>query len=152
MSPIGKKFNDVVTMELNKFQDVSFTHLIDLFTRYSKVQVIHRKIPQVVVKAFITEWLAMGLGAPNRVLVYSGSEFYNALYIEVMEQYNVETITTWENSPWINSICERNHAVIDLMVQKMLEEQPKLELEIALSNAVNAKKLSNKSMALYQSS
>ena len=137
--PLAKKFSDVVAMDLKKFQNVYFIHFIDLFTRYSTAQVIQIKVPQVVVKAFITEWIAMELGAPNRVLVDNGGEFDNEIYIEAMEQYNVEPITTEANSPWSNRICERNHAVIDLVVQQMLEEQPKLELEIALSNAVNAK-------------
>ena len=50
-------------------------------------------------KAFITEWISMGLGAPNRVFVDNHSEFDNAIYIEVMEQYNVEPITAGANSP-----------------------------------------------------
>ena len=125
--PLAKKFNDLVAMYLKKFQNVYFIQFID------------------VVKAFIIDWIAMGLGTPNRVLVDNLGEFDNAIYIQAMEQYNVELITTRANSPWSNSICERNHAVIDLMVPKTQEEQPKLELEIALSGAVNTKKLSNES-------
>ena len=81
----------------------------------------------------------MGMGAPNKVLVDNGKEFDNPVYTEAMEQYNIEPITTGANSPWTNGICEIKHAVVDLMVQKMLEEQSSLELEVALSNAVNAK-------------
>ena len=89
MSPIGEKFNDVVAMDLKQFQNVYFIHFIDLFTRYRKAQVVQRKVPQVVVKAFTTEWIAVEMGAPNRVFVDNGGEFDNAIYIEAMEQYNV---------------------------------------------------------------
>ena len=56
-----------------------------------------------------------------------------------MEQYKIEPMTTAANSPWSNGICERNHAVIDCMVLKMMEENSKLDLDIALASAVNAK-------------
>ena len=136
---MAKKFDYVVTRDLKQFQNVYFIHFINLFTRYSKAQVIPRKTPQVVVKAFITELIAIGLGAPNKVLIDNGGEFDDPAYIEAMEQYNIEAITTGGNSPWRNGICERNHTVVDLMVQKSLEEQPSLEPEVAPSNAVNAK-------------
>lgn len=42
-------------------------------------------------------------------------------------------------SPWQNGICERNHAVVDNCVAKILEDQPDLNLELALAWAVNAK-------------
>ena len=114
--PVEKKFNDVVAMDLKQFQNVyfHFIHFIDFFTRCSKTQVIPRKTLQVVVEAFITEWIAMGLGAPNKVLVDNGGESDNPVYIEAMEQYNIEAITTGANSPWSNGICGRNYSVVDL--------------------------------------
>ncbi|CAC5379708.1 unnamed protein product [Mytilus coruscus] len=52
---------------------------------------------------------------------------------------NIEVINTAAYSPFQNGICERNHAVVDDCVAKILEDQPKLNLEIALAWAVNAK-------------
>ena len=112
MSPIGKIFNDVVDMDLKTFQIVYFIHFIYLFTRYRKAQVIHRKILHAVVKAFIAEWIAMELGAPNRVLIDNGGEFDNAMNIEAVEQYNDEPITAGVNSPWSNCICETMQLLI----------------------------------------
>ena len=40
---------------------------------------------------------------------------------------------------WQNGICERNHYIIDVCVEKMLEENPRMNLEVALAWAVNAK-------------
>ena len=56
-----------------------------------------------------------------------------------MEQYNLEVCATGALSPWSNGTCERDHAVINVMVDKMLEEVPKMKIEIALANAISAK-------------
>ena len=76
---------------------------------------------------------------PNKVLVDNGSEFDNPEYLDAMAQYNVEVMATAASSPWSNGICERNHAVVDIVVQKILEEQPAIDIEMALANAVSAK-------------
>ena len=118
-----------------------FIHFINLFTRFSRAQVIHRKTQETVVNAFITSWIANGLGAPRNVLVDNGREFDNSLYSEaiLMEQYNIEVCANGASFPWSNRTCERNPAVIDLMVDKMLEENPKMKIEVALANAISAK-------------
>ena len=54
-----------------------FIHFIDLFTRFSRAQVIHRITPETVVNALITSWIANGLGAPGKVIVDNGGEFDN---------------------------------------------------------------------------
>ena len=79
------------------------------------------------------------MGAPNKVLVDNGVEFDNPELLETMEQFNIEVCATAAYSPWSNGTCERNHAVVDLMVNKMLEESPGLKLDIALAHAVNVK-------------
>ena len=58
-----------------------------------------------------------------------------------MAQFNVEVMATSASSFWSNGICERNHAVVDRTVQKILEEEPKIDIEFALAtlNAVSAK-------------
>ena len=76
-------------------------------------------------------------GPPNKVLV--DGEFKNPDILEAMEQFNIEVCVTAAYSPWSKGTCERNHAVVDFMVNKMLEESPKLKLDIALAHAINAK-------------
>ena len=53
--------------------------------------------------------------------------------------FNVEVCNTGADSPWQNGICERNHAVINLRVEKMLEDEQTLYLEAAVTWAVNVK-------------
>ena len=92
-----------------------------------------------MVNAFTTSWIADGLGAPRKVLVDNGGEFDNPLYLEAMEQYNIEVCATGASYHWSNGTCERNHAVIDLMVDKMLEEDPMMKIEVVPANTISAK-------------
>ena len=47
-----------------------------------------------MVNAFITSWIANDLGSPGRVLKDIGGEFDNPLYLEAMEQHNIEVCAT----------------------------------------------------------
>ena len=140
-APLSKNFNDVIAMDLKILlhQKLYIIYFIDLFTRFIKGCTLKRKTPDVVVESFITTWIASGFGSPRKVLVDNGGEFDNALYLEAMEQYGIEVCATGAHSPWSNGVCERNHHVVDLMIMKMLEEEPRMK--VALANAVTAKKL-----------
>ena len=133
--PLATRFNKVVAMDLKKFGDVYFLHLIDLFTRFCKSKVIMRKIPSVIIDRLITEWIR----ALDKFLIDNGSESDNESYHEFSEYFNVEICATGAQSPWSNRICERNHYVIDVCVQKLREEDPNVNLNVALAWAVNAK-------------
>ena len=60
-------------------------------------------------------------------------------YLAVMEAYYIEVCATGAGSPWSNGICEWNHQVVDVMVQKIQEDFPKMDINLILSNAVSAK-------------
>ena len=68
-----------------------------------------------------------------------GGEFANNLYKEMVAHFNVGVCNTGVESPLQNGICERNHVVIDPCVEKMLEDDQTLSLEVTLAWAVNAK-------------
>ena len=42
--------------------------------------------------------------------------------------FNVKVCNTGAESPWQSGICQRNHAVIDPCVDKMLEDDQTLSL------------------------
>ena len=137
---LANKFNQVIAIDLKHFKEgVYFFHLIDLFSRFSLSQVITRKLTSVIVDAVIKMWIASGFGAPRKFLIDNGGEFANNLYKEMAAHFNVEVCNTGAESPWQNGICERNHAVIDLCVEKMLEDDQTLSSEVALAWAENAK-------------
>ena len=138
--PLATRFNETVAMDLKEFKPgIYFLHIIDIYTRFSLAKVIKRKLPSVIVDNVILMWIASGLGAPEKFLTDNGGEFCNEVYKEMAEQFNVQVCTTGAQSPWSNGICERNHAVTDAAVCKMMEDDPHMSIETALAWAVNAK-------------
>ena len=53
---------------------------------------------------------------------YRHYELANNLYKETAANFNVKVCNTGEENPWQNGIHERNYAVIDLSVEKMLQD------------------------------
>ena len=47
-------------------------------------------------------------------------------------------------SPWMNGSCERAHATVDRLVEKILEENPKTDLQKAVDLAYFVKKIESK--------
>ena len=140
--PLARDFNEVVTMDLKVWdtkKNIYFLHLIDMATRFSISTVIHKKDKQVIIDKIIQKWIGTGLGCPGKFLADCGGEFANEEFLDVCENLNITVMNTAAESPFSNGLCERNHAVIDEMVHKMLEDYPKCPLEIALSWAVHAK-------------
>ncbi|VDI71372.1 Hypothetical predicted protein [Mytilus galloprovincialis] len=87
-------------------------------------------------------WIGSRMGPPKRFLADNGGEFANEIFCDMCANLNIDIMNTAANSPWQNGICERNHAVVDDCVSKILEIQPKLHLEVALLWAFNAKTFS----------
>ena len=138
---MAKEVNDIVALDLKVYKqsDIYFLHMIDLATRFSRSSIIRSKDPNEVVESIIVTWLGSGLGAPMKFLCDNGAEFANNTFLDLCENMNIEVMHTSAYSPFSNGVCERNHAVIDDMVYKIMAEQPELKLEIALAWAVNAK-------------
>ena len=137
--PMATKFNEVVALDLKQFTGINgyVIYMIDMFSRFCKARVIPNKRPETVVKAFTMEWIAAGMGPPGKILVDNGGEFANNELNDLSEQLNFEVCVTSAYSPWSNGLCERNHAVIDKSVLKMMYEG--FPLKIALVWSINAK-------------
>jgi len=58
---------------------------------------------------------------------------------DMAENLNIHVINTAAQSPWQNGICERNHAVVDCCLEKILEDNPTINRDVALAWAINAK-------------
>ena len=52
----------------------------------------------------------------------NGGGFNNELYKEMTELLNIEVLSTAGESLWSNGIAERHNAIIDNMLEKILEE------------------------------
>ena len=139
--PLATEFNGVVVMDLKEKVKgkVWYLHLIDAATRFSVSNVIYNKKPATVIDKIMTSWIGAGFGAPAKFLADNGGEFANAEYRDMCENLNVECCNTAAYSPWQNGLCERNHAVVDEMVEKLLADTPAMPIEVALVWAVHAK-------------
>ena len=84
-------------------------------------------------------WVGCGMGAPKKFLADNGGEFPNEEYRDICDNFNVEVLKTGSQSPWQNGLCERNHAVVDRCLEKILEDKKGIKLDIALAYAINAK-------------
>ncbi len=139
--PLATKFNEVVAMDLKEWKkgSIYFLHLIDMATRFSLACVIKQKTPSTIINKIMTLWIGNGMGAPKKFLADNGGEFANDEFRDMAENLNIEVWNSAGLSPWQNGLCERNHAVVDDCVRKILGDNPKLDLEVALVWALNAK-------------
>ena len=126
-------------MKEYKKGDTYFLHMVDMATRFSKSCVTKSKDPKEIVEKIMETWLGTGLGAPVKFLCDNGGEFANNIFMDMCENMNIQVKHTAAYSPFSNGLCERNHAVIDEMIAKIMTEQPDLSLKVALAWAVNAK-------------
>ena len=58
---------------------------------------------------------------------------------ELGNQYGINIKQTAAYSSWANGLNERNHATIDIMMEKMLEDLPNVDENTALQYAVSAR-------------
>ena len=109
--------------------------MIDVVTQYARAAFIKNNTKETVVEKIMELWLPL-FGAADVFLMDNGGEFANDELQERGNQFGINIKHTAGYSPWANSLNERNHATIDFMMEKMLEDSPKLDEAIALHYAV----------------
>ena len=117
--------------------DDDYLYFINLFTRFCKSNVIRRKNPKV--DSIATKRIGAGFGPPKKFLV--DNEKYRELAIEIC--------ATAAYTLWSNDILEKRHYVLDVCVLKMMEEDPKMEVNMVLTWAVRANTLDIVQFSLY---
>ena len=138
--PEANSFCELVVMDLKVWRmGLYILHIIDAFSRLSISAVIRRKTPQTVAHQFLLKWVGSGFGFPKRMKCDSGGEFNNEKICELGNCVGIEIQSTAAESPWMNGLCERNHAVTDRCLEKILHDDPKVPIEVALAYACNAK-------------
>ena len=81
-------------------------------------------------------WIGSGLGAPRKFF----ADNWNEEYWDTCENLNIEMMRTAAGSPWANGLCEQTHCVTDrCSLEKILEDDPEMPLNIALAWGINAK-------------
>ena len=137
--PMATRFNQCVTMDLKKWKNCYIVYFIDFMSRLCIARKIMRKLPGEVVQAFMSGWLASGYGIPEEILVDNGGEFTAEEIKEFTSILNIKVNTTASHSPFSNGLCERNHAVMDSMLEKLEYEHPNTPLDDLISWACAVK-------------
>ena len=141
-APLSQEVNSTVAMDLKiwpKFNSI-ILYITCLFSRYTMGVVIPDKKPESVVKAFMDNWVLGFFGVPKHaVMVDNGGEFNNPQVKSMCEKLNLKLITTGALSPWQNGIVERNHSVVDQIILRMKEDNPKATIRELLRSALFAK-------------
>ncbi|XP_066921692.1 uncharacterized protein [Clytia hemisphaerica] len=130
------KFNEVVSIDLKERNGKHILYLIDMVTRYTRADFFKSKEKHVVISKIIELWLPI-FGAANTFHMDNGGEFANDEMRELGNQFGISIKHTAAYSPWANGLNERNHCTIDIMMEKMLEDNPKLSESLALQYATS---------------
>ena len=142
--PKARDFNDVVSLDLKIFKkdgkkEIGILYIHDEFTKLIKGQVINDKNKETIIKGIESKWLigdGAGPGHPSRgYFSDNGGEFLNDELIDFAAASDITIRMTAASSPWMNGSCERNHATVDRIIEKILEDEPKTGLQKAVDLA-----------------
>ena len=136
LPPEKMVFNEIVTIDLKQRKSRWIMYMIDGVTRYTRACFLNDKKKETIVDSIIKIWLSI-FGSANTFLMDNGGEFANDTMRELGNQYGITIKHTAAYAPWANGINERNHYTIDMMMDKMLEDNPNLSEETALLYATS---------------
>ena len=142
--PLAQSFNDVVAMDLHELrwiQKTWFVHFIDEYSRFSVAGIINNKLAETIVNALVNHWIVVLLqqGPPRGMHMDNGREFNNDVLRSLCRRYGITLLPTTPYSPWSNGLCERHNEVLAQMLQKTIDDDPRLPSEPALRHVVFAK-------------
>ena len=138
---MAKDFNQTVALDLKiwpKFNKI-ISYIVDCYTRYTQAHIIEDKKPESVIEKFLEGWIFNLFGAPESVVIDNGGEFYNSKFKDICQNLNIKIKATSAQSPYQNGLCERNHAITDNIVEKMMMDDPEIPFSRALKAATFAK-------------
>jgi len=138
--PRSTAFNQVVTMDLKCFGDGTYVlWMVDDATRLIRGRVIQDKEPETIIDAIDKLWInggGMGPGLPERAFFSdNGGEFVNQKLLNLCQAEGITLIKTASYSPQMNGLNERNHGVVDLMVEKIRRDEPRMSMQEAVNQA-----------------
>ncbi|XP_066914214.1 uncharacterized protein [Clytia hemisphaerica] len=131
--PLAAQFNDKVALDLKKWGDKWILHMIDMWSRLTVSKFISRKKPTEVIDNIMLHWCGAGYGIMSSIVTDNGREFNADEIREVSSILNIQTITTAAESPFQNGLCERNHAITDIMLLKLKEQCPRTPIDVLLA-------------------
>ena len=113
-------------------------YITDLFSRYTQADFVQSKYKDVFVSKIIELWFPI-FGNPDMSLMDNGGKFENDTMRELGNLFGTNIKHTAGYSPWSNSVNEHNHATVDLVLTKMLEDLLNLDERMALKDCISIK-------------
>ena len=105
-------------MDLKSWKGKWILHLIDMWSRYTVSVLIERKRTTDVIEKIMSHWIGV-FGVMGAIMTDNGGEFSSDEMREVASILNVKVCTSAGESPFQNGLCERVHAVTDMMLVKL---------------------------------
>lgn len=136
--PMASEFNEKVCIDLKFWKDGYILYMIDMYSRFTQAAFIKRKLCSEVVDNFMKSWVAH-YGCPGSILNDNGGEFTGFEMKELKEALGAVDCTTAAEAPFQNGLCERNHAVVDNILTRIVADFPRLDIQTALAWACSAK-------------
>ena len=136
--PMARTFNEKVAIDLKKWQEKYILHMVDMYSRLTISCFISRKKPCEVIDKIMEKWIGY-FGVMKSILNDNGGEFTGQEIKDVKDTLDVIDLTTGAESPWMNGLCEKNHALVDSMLERMIEDYPNTPDHVLLAWANMAK-------------
>ena len=136
--PSKLTFNSIVTVDLKEWIGKYIMYIIDLFSRYTRADFIQSKCKDVAVSKISELWFPI-FGNFDMFLIDNGGEFGNDTKRELGNFFGINIKHTAGYSPWSNDVNKRNHANVNLILTKMLEDLPNLDERMALQYCISVK-------------
>ena len=136
--PMASDFNEKVAIDLSVYKGVFILHMVDMWSRLTVSVPLKRKQPKEVIDKIMQYWVAH-YGVMGAILNDNGGEFTSEEMREVRSMLDVKDLTTGAYSPWQNGLCEKNHALVDNILERLDEDFPDMDLHTKLSWAGMAK-------------
>ena len=134
---MAHSFNEVVYIGLKSWDNGYILHTIDSWSHYSVSVFVCRKQPQESIDKIMGRWISI-FGIMNGLMSDNGGEFSCDEVREVASILNVRVHTTAGYSPHQNGLCEHVHGVIDIILHKLREQYPNVDLNVLLCWAKNS--------------
>ena len=106
-----------------------------MWSRYTISIFIDKKKRSNVIDTLMTHWIGK-FGVMGALMTYNGGEFSSEEMREITSILNKQLCTTAGESPFQNGLCERVHAITDMMLTKLEAEYGKTNSQTLLSGQI----------------
>ena len=131
----------IVAVDLKEKNIAGFKFIfygIDVFSKMMFGSFIKTKQTSEIVREFMIKYVQPGGMMPDKLWSDCGGEFNSAMLKDLCESLGIEVATGPAYTPTSNAVVERHHAVVDRILEKMIEERPGIDVQEALGWAIHS--------------